>query len=74
MARAYRHGRRRDVATPLLRFDVGTLYNEFFGETKRNLSAALRAAEAMAPCVLWIDEIEKAMLPVITTTASRGVF
>ncbi len=46
---------------PLLRLDFGTLYNRFFGETERNLRASLRTAEAMAPCVLWIDEIEKAI-------------
>jgi SpoVK/Ycf46/Vps4 family AAA+-type ATPase len=46
---------------PLLRLDAGTLYNKFFGETERNLREALNAAEAMAPCVLWIDEIEKAI-------------
>jgi AAA+ superfamily predicted ATPase len=46
---------------PLLRLDFGTLYNKFFGETERNLREALQAAEAMAPCVLWIDEIEKAI-------------
>ena len=46
---------------PLLRLDFGTLYNRFFGETERNLREALQAAEAMAPCVLWIDEIEKAI-------------
>ena len=44
---------------PLLRLDFGTLYNKFFGETERNLRESLAAAEAMAPCVLWIDEIEK---------------
>ena len=46
---------------PLLRLDFGTLYNKFFGETERNLREALQAAEAMAPCILWIDEIEKAI-------------
>ena len=46
---------------PLLRLDFGTLYNKYFGETERNLREALKAAEAMAPCVLWIDEIEKAI-------------
>ncbi|HAJ92404.1 MAG TPA: ATPase [Gammaproteobacteria bacterium] len=48
-------------SVPLLRFDFGTLYNKFYGETERNLREALKAAEAMAPCVLWIDEIEKAI-------------
>jgi len=46
---------------PLLRLDFGTLYNKFFGETERNLRRALQTAEAMAPCVLWVDEIEKAI-------------
>lgn len=44
---------------PLMRFDFGAMYNKFYGETERNLREALRAAEAMAPCVLWFDEIEK---------------
>ena len=46
---------------PLLRLDFGTLFNKFFGETERNLREALQAAEAMAPCILWIDETEKAI-------------
>lgn len=44
---------------PLLRLDFATLYNKFFGETERNLRDSLKMAEVMAPCVLWIDEIEK---------------
>ena len=44
---------------PLMRLDFGALYNKFLGETERNLREALKAADAMAPCVLWIDEIEK---------------
>ncbi len=44
---------------PLLRLDFGTLYNKFFGETEKNLRQAIGLAEIMAPCVLWIDEIEK---------------
>ncbi|MDO9599578.1 MAG: AAA family ATPase [Azoarcus sp.] len=46
---------------PLLRLDVGSLYDKFTGETERKLREALRTAEAMAPAVLWIDEIEKAL-------------
>jgi len=46
---------------PLLRLDFGTLYNKFFGETERNLRKSLDTATAMAPCVLWVDEIEKAI-------------
>jgi SpoVK/Ycf46/Vps4 family AAA+-type ATPase len=44
---------------PLLRLDMGAVYNKFFGESERNIRDALTLAETMAPCVLWIDEIEK---------------
>jgi SpoVK/Ycf46/Vps4 family AAA+-type ATPase len=46
---------------PLLRLDFGALYNKYHGETERNLRESLRNADAMAPCVLWIDEIEKGL-------------
>ena len=46
---------------PLLRLDFGALYNKFHGETERNVREALDTAGAMAPCVLWIDEIEKGL-------------
>lgn len=48
------------LGMPLLRLDVGALYNKYHGETERNLRESLQQAEVMAPCVLWIDEIEKA--------------
>ena len=44
---------------PLLRLDFGALYNKYIGETEKNLREALAMADAMEPCVLWIDEIEK---------------
>jgi SpoVK/Ycf46/Vps4 family AAA+-type ATPase len=54
----------RTVATewqlPLLRMDTGSLYNKFIGETESNFRRAMRTAEAVAPCVLFIDELEKA--------------
>lgn len=46
---------------PLLRLDMAALYNKYIGETEKNLSQALIQADAMAPCVLWIDEIEKGL-------------
>ncbi len=46
---------------PLLRLDFGTLYNKFYGETERKIREALKMADSMAPCVLWIDEIEKGL-------------
>src|SRR5437660_3530712 len=45
----------------LLRLDFGELYSKYYGETERNLRKALDTAEVMAPCVLWLDEIEKGM-------------
>ncbi len=45
---------------PLMRMDVGALYDRYVGETERKLRDALRQAEMMAPVILWIDEIEKA--------------
>jgi hypothetical protein len=46
---------------PLLRLDFAALYNKYHGETERNLREALKTAEAMAPCMLWCDEIEKGL-------------
>jgi SpoVK/Ycf46/Vps4 family AAA+-type ATPase len=45
---------------PLLRMDTASLYNKFVGETESNFRRAMRTAEAVAPCVLFIDELEKA--------------
>ena len=44
---------------PLMRLDFGNLYSKWLGESEHNIKHALQQAEAMAPCVLWIDEIEK---------------
>jgi SpoVK/Ycf46/Vps4 family AAA+-type ATPase len=43
----------------LLRLDFASLYDKYIGETEKNLRKALATADQMAPCVLWIDEIEK---------------
>ncbi len=44
---------------PLLHLDIGSLFNKFIGETEKNLRDAIKTAEVMSPCILWIDEIEK---------------
>jgi hypothetical protein len=44
---------------PLLRLDCGALYDKYIGESERNLRESLASADVLAPCVLWIDEIEK---------------
>jgi hypothetical protein len=48
---------------PLVRLDAGRLFGSLVGETEGNLRAALRTAEAVSPCVLLVDEIEKAFAP-----------
>ncbi len=44
---------------PLLRLDIGRVFSGLVGSSEQNMRGALRAAEATAPSVLWIDEIEK---------------
>ncbi len=46
---------------PLLRLDFSSLYNKYIGETEKNLRKALAEAGRMAPCLLWLDEIEKGL-------------
>lgn len=45
---------------PLLRLDMGRLMGKYVGESENNLRQAIALAEAISPCVLWIDELEKA--------------
>lgn len=45
---------------PLLKLDPSNLYNKYVGESENNFKRAMKAAERMAPVVLWIDELEKA--------------
>lgn len=46
---------------PLIKCDLGKLFGSYVGDTETNTRKALQTAEAMAPCVLWIDEIEKGL-------------
>lgn len=45
---------------PLLRLDVGSLFGSLVGESEEHTRRALKLAETVAPCILWIDEMEKA--------------
>ncbi len=58
---------------PLLRLDPGALYDKFIGESEKNMMRAIRSAEAMAPCVLWIDELEKGMAQGDARAADGGL-
>src|SRR3712207_583147 len=53
----------REWELPLLKLDAGVLYDKFIGESEKNLRKAIQTAEASAPAILWIDEIEKAIAP-----------
>ena len=46
---------------PLLRFDIGSVYGSLVGQTEASMRQALHIVEAIAPAILWIDEIEKAI-------------
>src|SRR5947209_9668826 len=50
----------REWELPLLKLDAGRLYEKYVGDSEKNFRKATAMAEAMAPVVLWIDEIEKA--------------
>lgn len=50
----------RQWGLPLLKLDAGRLYEKYVGESEKNFRKATALAEAMAPVILWIDEIEKA--------------
>jgi len=48
------------LKVPLLKLDIGNLLGKYLGESEENLKSAISYAEAVSPCVLWLDEIEKA--------------
>ncbi len=58
---------------PLLRMDVGALYDRYVGESERRLRDALQQAEMMAPIILWIDEIEKAFASAASRSTDGGL-
>lgn len=58
---------------PLLRMDVGALYDKYIGESERRLRDTLHQAEVMAPVILWIDEIEKAFAGAASQSNDGGL-
>lgn len=46
---------------PLFRFDIGSVYDKWMGESERKMKEALEFIDNVSPCVLWVDEIEKAL-------------
>lgn len=49
---------------PLLKLDMGSLMGKYVGESEANMRRAIQVAEAVSPCVLWVDEVEKAFVGV----------
>ena len=50
-----------ELGVPTLRLDCGALFNMYIGESERQTREVLKLAEAVSPCVLWADELEKGM-------------
>ncbi|MBQ5994374.1 MAG: AAA family ATPase [Clostridia bacterium] len=51
----------KEWGLPLFRFDIGSVYDKWMGESERKMKEALDFIDNVAPCILWIDEIEKAL-------------
>ena len=58
---------------PLFSLEAGRLLAPYIGESERNLREALKRVERMAPCVLWIDEVEKAFVSAKSSESDGGV-
>lgn len=61
------------LGLPLISLDMGDLQEGIVGASEQHMAQALRLIEAMAPCVLWIDEIEKAFSGSNSSASDGGV-
>ena len=57
---------------PLLRLDMGKIFAGIVGQSEDNMRAAVQMAETIAPCILWVDEIEKALAGLQSSGQSDG--
>jgi SpoVK/Ycf46/Vps4 family AAA+-type ATPase len=57
---------------PLLRLDVGRIFSGVVGSSEENMRRAIETAEAISPCVLWIDEVEKGFGSVTGPSGDSG--
>ncbi|MBC7542034.1 MAG: AAA family ATPase [Candidatus Sericytochromatia bacterium] len=57
---------------PLLRFDVGTVFSGLVGSSEENMRKAIRTAESVSPCLLWLDEMDKGLSGAFSSTFSDG--
>jgi SpoVK/Ycf46/Vps4 family AAA+-type ATPase len=61
----------KEFNLPLLKLDVGRLMGRYVGDSEANMRNALATAEGMSPCILWMDELEKAFSGLGTGQASE---
>ncbi len=57
---------------PLLRLDIGKVFAGLVGASEENMRKALRVAESVAPCILWLDELEKGLSGLQSSGSSDG--
>ncbi|MEW5821551.1 MAG: AAA family ATPase, partial [Cyanobacteriota bacterium] len=57
---------------PLLRLDVGRVFSSYMGSSEENIRNVIKISESVAPCILWIDEVEKAFAGVKSSGSSDG--
>src|SRR5580698_2557356 len=57
---------------PLLRFDMGRMFNSLVGSSEENVRKAIAVAESVAPAILWVDEIDKAFAGIQGSGGSDG--
>jgi ATP-dependent 26S proteasome regulatory subunit len=59
-------------AMPLLRLDVGKVFGSLVGSSEENMRRAIKTAEAVAPAILWLDELEKGFSGTKSSGSSDG--
>ena len=57
---------------PLLKFDLGRMFSSLVGSSEQNIRRAIQVAESIAPAILWIDEIDKALAGATSSSGSDG--
>lgn len=62
----------REWQLPLLRLDMGKIFSGIVGSSEGNIRNAIQTCEAVAPCILWIDEIEKGLSGTQSSGSSDG--
>ena len=60
------------LGIPLLKLDAGKLFGSLVGQSESNMRAVIETAEAVAPCVLWIDELERAFSGTDSSSQTNG--